>query len=111
MGWTPPRRPWCARVVVSVTTEQEASVSEVSTIGLDLAKHVFQAHGADASGKVVFRKRLRREKVLELFAGKPACLVAMRKSQSTRYGISFATPFLVSATQGAHKPWHFHAAR
>jgi transposase len=41
-------------------------VSEVSTIGLDLAKHVFQAHGADASGKVVFRKRLRRERVLEL---------------------------------------------
>ena len=43
---------------VLVTTEQEASVSEVSTIGLDLAKRVFQAHGADASGKVVFRKRL-----------------------------------------------------
>jgi transposase len=41
-------------------------VSEVITIGLDLAKHVFQAHGADASGKVVFRKRLRRERVLEL---------------------------------------------
>ena len=48
MGWTPPRRPWCARVVVLVTTEQEASVSEASTIGLDLAKRVFQAHGADA---------------------------------------------------------------
>jgi hypothetical protein len=59
MGWTPPRRPQCARVVVSVTAEQEVSVSEVITIGLDLAKHVFQAHGADASGKVVFRKRLR----------------------------------------------------
>src|SRR5262244_1411694 len=64
MGWTPPRRPWCARVVVLVTTEQEASVSEASTIGLDLAKRVFQAHGADASGEVVFRKRLRREQVL-----------------------------------------------
>jgi len=47
-------------VVVLVTIEQEASVSEASTIGLDLAKRVFQAHGADASGKVVFRKRLRR---------------------------------------------------
>jgi hypothetical protein len=35
MGWTPPRRPWCARVVVSITTEQEASVSEATTIGLD----------------------------------------------------------------------------
>ena len=85
MGWTPPRRPWCARVVVFVTTEQEASVSEVSTIGLDLAKHVFQAHGADASGKVVFRKRLRREKVLEFFAGKPACVVAMEACSSAHY--------------------------
>ena len=46
MGWTPPRRPWCARVMVLVTTEQEASVSEVSTIGLDIAKRVFHAHGA-----------------------------------------------------------------
>src|SRR3982074_629323 len=68
-----------------VTTKQEASVSEVSTIGLDLAKHVFQAHGADASGKVVFRKRLRREKVLEFFAGKPACLVAMEACSSAHH--------------------------
>jgi hypothetical protein len=45
MGWTPPRRPWCARVVALVTTEQEASVSEASTIGLDLAKHVRRRFG------------------------------------------------------------------
>jgi hypothetical protein len=36
---------------------EEASVGQASTIGLDIAKHVFQAHGADASGHVVFRKR------------------------------------------------------
>ena len=85
MGWTPPRRPWCARVMVLVTTEQEASVSEVSTIGLDLAKRVFQAHGADASGKVVFRKRLRREQVLAFFAGRAACVVAMEACSSAHY--------------------------
>ncbi|XEN34629.1 transposase (plasmid) [Ensifer sp. WSM1721] len=50
---------------------------EVSTIGLDLAKNVFQAHGADASGGVVFRKQLRRKNVLEFFAKQPVCLVAM----------------------------------
>ncbi len=60
-------------------------MSEVSTIGLDLAKHVFQVHGADASGKVVFRKRLRREKVLEFFAGKPACVVAMEACSSAHH--------------------------
>ena len=52
-------------------------MEEVSTIGLDLAKHVFQAHGASASGAVVFRKKLRREQVLAFFAGQPRYRVAM----------------------------------
>src|SRR5579872_2231236 len=56
---------------------KEASVGEVSTVGLDLAKHVFQAHGADASGAVVFRKKLRRAQVLPFFAALPPCIVAM----------------------------------
>ncbi len=60
-------------------------MSEAHTIGLDLAKHVFQAHGADASGRVVFRKRLRREGVLEFFAGKPPCVVAMEACSSAHY--------------------------
>jgi len=42
-------------------------VSEVSTIGLDIAKHVFQVHGADASGRVVFRKKIPRSKLMEFF--------------------------------------------
>jgi transposase len=50
---------------------------EVSTIGLDLAKRVCQAHGASATGTVVFRKKLRREQVLLFFASQPRCLVAM----------------------------------
>jgi transposase len=52
-------------------------VEQVSTIGLDLAKNVFQAHGEDAAGAVVFRKRLRRGQVLEFLASQPACIVAM----------------------------------
>jgi transposase len=40
-------------------------MDEVNVIGLDLAKHVFQVHGADASGRVVLRKRLRRAQVPE----------------------------------------------
>src|ERR671912_2875169 len=55
----------------------EASMGQASTIGLDIAKGVFQAHGADATGRVVFRKRLMRGKVLEFFAGQPPCLVAL----------------------------------
>jgi transposase len=52
---------------------------------LDLAKHVFQAHGADAAGKVIFRKRLRREQVLPFFAGHTACVVAMEACSSAHY--------------------------
>jgi len=43
-------------------------VAEVSTIGLDIAKHVFQAHGADASGPAVFRKKITRAKLIEFLA-------------------------------------------
>ena len=60
-------------------------MEEVSTIGLDLAKHVFQAHGASASGAVVFRKRLRREQVLAFLAGQPRCLVAMEACASAHH--------------------------
>jgi transposase len=52
-------------------------MSEITTVGLDLAKNVFQAHGADASGRAVLRKKLRRDQVLAFFAHLPACVVAM----------------------------------
>ena len=52
-------------------------MGQANTIGLDIAKRVFQAHGADASGRVVFRKRLSRAKLLEFFAAQPPCVVAM----------------------------------
>jgi len=52
-------------------------MSELSIIGLDLAKNVFQLHGADGSGTVLFRKKLRRDQVLTFLATQPACTVAM----------------------------------
>src|SRR5262245_48285600 len=50
-------------------------MGEVSTIGLDIAKLIFQIHGVDAAGVVVIRKRISRAKLLEFFAALPACLV------------------------------------
>ena len=47
------------------------------TIGLDLAKHVFQVHGVDATGKVAVRKKLRRSEVLEFFKGLPRSLAGI----------------------------------
>jgi transposase len=52
-------------------------MEEISTVGLDLAKRVFQVHAANSSGAVVFRKRLRRGQVLPFFATLPPCTVAM----------------------------------
>ena len=52
-------------------------MTEVSIIGLDLAKNVFQAHGAAADGSVVFRRKLRRSQVLGFLRAQPPCVVAM----------------------------------
>ena len=51
---------------------------DITTIGFDLAKTVFQVHGADGEGRVVLRRKLRRGKVLALFAGLPSCLSAWK---------------------------------
>ena len=50
---------------------------QITTIGLDLAKSVFQFHAVDAEGHVVVRKALRRAQVLSFFTGLPSCLVGM----------------------------------
>jgi transposase len=52
-------------------------MEQVTTIGLDLAKTVFQVHGADAAGKVLVRKQLRRGDVLRFFGRLSPCLVGM----------------------------------
>ena len=50
---------------------------QVTTVGLDLAKRIFQVHGVDAAGKVVIRRRLQRSEIAAFFADLPACLVGI----------------------------------
>ncbi len=50
---------------------------QISTIGLDLAKRVFQVHGVDAAGRVVLRRKLQRAEVGAFFAGLAPCLVGI----------------------------------
>src|ERR1700704_1657518 len=52
-------------------------MGEVSTIGVDIAKSVFQVHGVDADGTVVIRRRVGRAKILEFFSKLRPCLVGM----------------------------------
>ena len=58
---------------------------QVTTIGLDLAKNVFQVHGIDAAEKVVVRKQLRRSQVLEFLKALPPCLVGMEACATAHY--------------------------
>jgi len=60
-------------------------MEKVSTIGIDLAKQVFQVHGAAGDGTVIFRRRLNREKFLAFLATAPACVVAMEACASAHY--------------------------
>jgi hypothetical protein len=65
--------------------EREPSMSEITTIGLDLAKHVFQVHGIDAEGTTVLRRRLRRNQVLAFFSRVPRCVVGLEACATAHY--------------------------
>jgi transposase len=60
-------------------------MDKIETIGLDLAKHVFQVHGVDASGATVLRKRLGRGQVVTFFTGLPRCLVGLEACATAHY--------------------------
>lgn len=82
-------------------------MGEVSTIGLDIAKSVFQVHGVDLDGAVLIRKRISRAKVLEFFAELAPCLVGIeacptahhwsRKLQALGHTVRLMPPSYVKA--------------
>ena len=57
----------------------------LTTIGLDLAKHVFQVHGVDAAGKAVLRKKLRRSELIAFFTKLPSCVVGIEACGTAHY--------------------------
>src|SRR5262249_39469160 len=76
-----------------ISSEWEPSMGEVTTIGLDLAKHVFQVHGVDAEGGTVLRKQLRRAQVLAFFSRLPPCLVGLEACATAQgAGVARAWP-------------------
>jgi transposase len=62
-----------------------ASTMKITTVGIDLAKNVFQVHGVDVHGKAVLRKKLDRAKVLEFFLKLQPCLIGMEACGSAHY--------------------------
>ena len=57
----------------------------VTTIGLDIAKSVFQVHGVDATGQVVIRRQLKRRYVLAFFQKLPPCLIGIEACASSHH--------------------------
>jgi transposase len=60
-------------------------MQSISTIGLDIAKSVFQVHGVDAAGQVVIRRQLKRRFMLSFFEKLPPCLVGIEACASSHY--------------------------
>jgi transposase len=58
---------------------------QITTIGLDIAKNVFQVHGIDAAEKIVVRKQLRRKQMMPFFADLAPCLVGMEACATSHH--------------------------
>ena len=71
------------RMVVTSSNQEQAM--SVTTIGLDLAKSVFQVHGVDAGGHDVLKRRIRRRDLLAFFEELPPCLVGMEACSSAHH--------------------------
>ena len=76
----------CAKFVVSKhKLKERASIGDGTIIGVDLAKNVFQVHGAAADGSVEFRKKLSRLQFARFMADQPLCLVAVEACASAHH--------------------------
>jgi len=74
-------------VVVKSATVERRPPNANYTIGLDLAKSVFQVHGVDCEGKVAVRRKLRRAQIRQFFAGLAPCLIGMRLAARRIFGL------------------------
>jgi len=66
-------------------TPTEFGLRAITTIGLDIAKSVFQVHGIDAEGKIILRRQLKRRYVLTFFQKLPPCLVGIEACASSHH--------------------------
>ena len=80
-------------VVLNATNRRNRSMEQITTIGLDLAKSVFQVHAVGAKGDVVVRRAFRRSQILTFFEQVPPCLVGMEACASSHYCAREIEPF------------------
>jgi transposase len=72
-------------VVNCAHDSEEPIMQAITTIGLDIAKSVFQVHGIDADGKVIIRRQLKRRYVLAFFQRLPPCLVGIEACATSHH--------------------------
>jgi hypothetical protein len=88
MGWTPPPDSgidvpeWQCHPLLE---PEGVPTMEITTIGIDLAKHVFEVHGVSKHGKILMRKQLRRDQMAVVFANLPPCLIGMEACGSAHH--------------------------
>ena len=68
-------------------------MNDITTLGIDLAKSVFQLHGVGADGRVLLRRQLRRSQMLEFFQRLPPCLIGIEACASAHYWTRELTKF------------------
>ncbi len=74
-------------------------MKEITTVGVDIAKSLFTVHGVDAAGRSVLRRTVRREKLMELIAALPPCLIGMEACGARTSGrASFSGMAIVSGS-------------
>jgi transposase len=64
-------------MLINHLNREGSSIMKLTTVGIDLAKNVFQVHGIDEHGKVLVKKQLRRDQVATFFVTLPECLIGM----------------------------------
>src|SRR5262245_40538819 len=75
----------CQKVIVADESHEGAVHMQISTLGIDIAKNVFQVHGVDAAEQVVLKKQLRRGQVLEFVGKLPPCLIGIEACATSHH--------------------------
>src|SRR6202000_2099647 len=80
-----PRRHQCARMRLCKSQTREPSVKQITRIGMDTSKYIFQLHGVDEAEQPILRKKLSRKQVLEFFAKLPPTVIGMEACGASQY--------------------------
>ena len=85
LGWTAPDGISCARMRLLNTQTRRSSVEQISRIGMDTSKHIFQLHGVNAAEEPVLRKRLRRKDMIAFFEKLEPTVIAIESGGGSHH--------------------------